>query len=241
MKAIIPSAGVGSRLKPLTNAMPKELINIAGKPPIERAIEKIRDANIKDIIIVVGWKKGALMDYLGDGSRFDVNLTYVYQQNPTGLAHSILCAEKLIKNEFLVYLGDNVIDSNSILENLIQTHQKNNSSATLVVKKMEDVSAHGVINPKDEHYIEYIVEKPKKEDAPSNLAVMGLYVLNKDIFEQIKLIKPGKNNEYQLTDAIELLIKKGHNVGYLEFKGEVWNVGDIPSLVECEKYFVSRK
>jgi len=240
MKAIIPAAGTGSRLKHWTNAIPKELINIAGKPPIERAIEKIRDAGLNNIIIVVGKKKGALMDYLGDGSRLNVNLTYVYQENPTGLAHSILTAEKLIEDDFLVYLGDNVIDSDSILNKLIEFHKTNSSSATLVVKKLDDVSAHGVIKPTNNNSVECIVEKPKKEEAPSNLAVMGLYMFNKVIFEQINLVKPDKNNEYQLTDAIQFLIHKNYKVNYLEFRGEVWNVGDIPSLIECEKYFISK-
>ena len=193
---------------------------------------------IDNIIIVVGRKKGALMDYLGDGSRLNVTLTYVYQENPTGLAHSILTAEKQIEDDFLVYLGDNVIDSDSILNKLIEFHKTNSSSVTLVVKKLDDVSAHGVIKPTNNNSVECIVEKPRKEEAPSNLAVMGIYMFNKKIFEQIKSVNPDKNNEYQLTDAIQLLIDKNHDVRYIEFEGKVWNVGDLPSLIECEKYFV---
>ena len=237
MKGLIPAAGMGTRLKPLTLAIPKELLMVGDKAVIEHVIEAFKLAGITDIVIVVGWRKHAILDYFGSGKRLDVNITYIVQDEQNGLANAVISGRRLINDEpFAVVLGDNYFYPNTFLCDIIKYHNKKNSDCTVGVTMMDDVTSYGVIKPNHERIID-IVEKPKKEDAPSNLACTGIYVFQPSIFDAITKTKPDKNNEYQLTDSIKIMIEEKRNVYYQKLKGQHIDVGTIERLRKANRFY----
>ena len=237
MKGLIPAAGIGSRLKPLTLAIPKELMMVGEKAIIEHVIESMKEANITDITVVVGWKKHAILDYLGSGKRLGVNINYVVQDEQNGLAKAVSAGESIINNtEFVVILGDDFFYPKTFLQELITFHEKNNADATIGVSEVEDVSRHGIIKPDGINVID-LIEKPTKDKAPSTLGIMGVYIFKPEIFSAIHETKPGYNNEYQLTDAIKILVNKGKKVLYQKINGEHIDVGTLQDLKKANIRF----
>jgi len=230
MKAIIPAAGKGTRLLPNTLGAPKELITFLGKPSIEWAIDYLKENNINDITIITGYKKSALFDYLGTGSFFNVKIDYALQHNPKGLGHAILCAKNnILEDDFIVYLGDTIIvpknnpfGKSHDLEELVKLHLEKNAFATMLLEEVLNPEIYGVVRfDKKSKLITDIYEKPKDEKVKKRfrlkngkyLAISGIYVFNKEIFDYLKKLKPGLNNEIQLTDAI-LNALKDENIVY---------------------------
>lgn len=241
MKGLIPAAGMGTRLGPITLAIPKELLMVGDKACIGHVVEAFKLAGITDIAIVVGWKKHAILDYFGSGKRLGVNITYIVQDERNGLAKAVECGKNAINhNSFAVILGDNFFYPKTFLTELIKFHNEKNSECTVGVTPMKDVSSYGVIKPKDERVID-IVEKPKQKDAPSNLACAGIYVFNPSIFDAIKKTKPDANNEYQLTDSIKLLIEEKKPIFFKELKGKHIDIGSPERLRMANRFFSQKK
>jgi len=241
MKGLIPAAGMGTRLGPITLAIPKELLMVGDKACIGHVVEAFKLAGITDIAIVVGWKKHAILDYFGSGKRLGVNITYIVQDERNGLAKAVECGKNAINhNSFAVILGDNFFYPKTFLTDLIEFHNEKNSECTVGVTPMKDVSSYGVIKPKDERVID-IVEKPKQKDAPSNLACAGIYVFKPSIFDAIKKTKPDANNEYQLTDSIKLLIEEKKPIFFKELKGQHIDIGSPERLRMANKFFSQKK
>jgi len=237
MKGLIPAAGMGTRLGPITLAIPKELLMVGDKACIEHVVEAFKLAGITDITIVVGWRKHAILDYFGSGKRLDVNITYIVQDERNGLAKAVECGKNVINhNSFAVILGDNFFYPKTFLKEIITFHNDRNSECTVGVTPMNDVSSYGVIKPKDERIID-IVEKPKQKDAPSNLACAGIYVFKPSIFDAIKKTKPDGNNEYQLTDSIKGMIEDKKPVFYKELHGRHIDIGSPERLKMANKFF----
>ena len=237
MKGLIPAAGMGTRLGPITLAIPKELLMVGDKACIEHVVEAFKLAGITDITIVVGWRKHAILDYFGSGKRLDVNITYIVQDERNGLAKAVECGKNAINhNSFAVILGDNFFYPKTFLKEIITFHNDRNSECTVGVTPMNDVSSYGVIKPKDERIID-IVEKPKQKDAPSNLACAGIYVFKPSIFNAIKKTKPDRNNEYQLTDSIKCMIEDKKPVFFKELKGRHIDIGSPERLKMANKFF----
>lgn len=231
MKGVIPAAGRGTRLEPVTLAIPKELLIVGDKAIIEYVIEAMKSVGITDITIVVGWRKHAILDYLGSGERLGVKLTYVVQDNRTGLAKAVLTAEHVIGDEpFLVILGDNFFYPQTFLKDILAFHKAKKADATIGVAEIEDTTRHGMIRPGPDNRILDMVEKPQPKDAPSNLGIIGVYIFSSSIFDAIKKIKPGVNNEYQLTDAIKKLIDTGSHVYYTKIDGKHIDIGTMNDL-----------
>ncbi|HWR64236.1 MAG TPA: sugar phosphate nucleotidyltransferase [Candidatus Thermoplasmatota archaeon] len=231
MKGVIPAAGRGTRLEPVTLAIPKELLIVGDKAIIEYVIEAMKSVGITDITIVVGWRKHAILDYLGSGERLGVKLTYVVQDNRTGLAKAVLTAEHVIGDEpFLVILGDNFFYPQTFLKDILAFHKAKKADATIGVAEIEDCTRHGMIRPGPDNRILDMVEKPQPKDAPSNLGIIGVYIFSSSIFDAIKKIKPGVNNEYQLTDAIKMLIDTGSHVYYTKINGKHIDIGTMNDL-----------
>jgi glucose-1-phosphate thymidylyltransferase long form len=231
MKGVIPAAGRGTRLEPVTLAIPKELLIVGDKAIIEYVIEAMKSVGITDITIVVGWRKHAILDYLGSGERLGVKLTYVVQDNRTGLAKAVLTAEHVIGDEpFLVILGDNFFYPQTFLKDILAFHKAKKADATIGVAEIEDTTRHGMIRPGPDNLILDMVEKPQPKDAPSNLGIIGVYIFSSSIFDTIKKIKPGVNNEYQLTDAIKMLIDTGSHVYYTKINGKHIDIGTMNDL-----------
>jgi UDP-N-acetylglucosamine diphosphorylase / glucose-1-phosphate thymidylyltransferase / UDP-N-acetylgalactosamine diphosphorylase / glucosamine-1-phosphate N-acetyltransferase / galactosamine-1-phosphate N-acetyltransferase len=241
MKGVIPAAGRGTRLEPVTLAIPKELLIVGDKAIIEYVIEAMKTVGVTDITIVVGWRKHAILDYLGSGERLGVKLTYVVQDNRTGLAKAVQTAEHVIGDEpFLVILGDDFFYPQTFLKDILAFHKTKKADATIGVAVIEDTTRHGIIKPGPENRILDMVEKPQPKDAPSNLGIIGVYIFSPSIFDAIKKIKPGVNNEYQLTDAIKMMIDTGHHVYYTKIKGTHIDIGTMADLKKANLFLTKQ-
>lgn len=237
MKGLIPAAGKGTRMEPFTNAYPKELLPVGEKAVIEHCIEDMKEAGITEIVIVVGWKQHAILDYLGSGEKYGVQLTYVVQDDRNGLAGAVKAGEHVLENEtFAVVLGDNYVDEKEALKELVDFHQEQGFDATIGTFRPEDVTSYGVLDVEGNE-VKGMVEKPSEGEAPSDIAISGMYVFEPEIFDAIEDIEKGKGGEYQLTDAIDLLRKRHDNVGYRDIKGTRIDVGTPERLREANREF----
>ncbi|NWK06323.1 glucose-1-phosphate thymidylyltransferase [Marine Group I thaumarchaeote] len=211
MKGIILHGGHGTRLRPLTHTGPKQLLPIANKPMSQYCIESICDAGITDIAIIIGGLgANKVRDYYGNGENFGVNITYIEQDEPRGIAHAIRLCKEFVNNEkFLVFLGDNIIQKP--ITNFVENFNKSDYDATVLLCEVDNPSRFGIADVENEKIIK-ITEKPKKPT--SNLAVTGIYLLTPLIFEVIDNLKPSWRNELEITDALDNLLKQNDNIGY---------------------------
>lgn len=251
-KAIIPAAGLGTRFLPATKALAKEMLPIVDKPTIQFIIEEALASGIEDIVIVDGKSKRSIEDHFDSNPELennlrdkgkdellkiveettDINLYFIRQSHPRGLGDAVLTAKSFIGDEpFVVMLGDDLMhDDEPLTKQLIDRYNTTGESTLAVMKVPHDqVSEYGVIAPEKEvadglHQVNSFVEKPKPEDAPSDLAIIGRYLLTPEIFEELENTKPGKGNEIQLTDAIDTLNKRQHVYAH-EFKGDRYDIG----------------
>ena len=238
MKGLIPAAGRGTRLEPITLAIPKELLMVGDKAVIEHVIDAMKLIGINEITVVVGWRKHAILDYLGSGKRLDVKLTYVVQDKRDGLAKAVLAGEHIIGNEsFLVVLGDNFFHPKTFLKDILNFHEENAADATIGVTEVEDPSRHGMIEPGENHSIVDIVEKPKLESTPGKLGCIGIYIFNPNIFNAIRKTKPGLKDEYQLTDSIKIMVDEGYKILFKRISGQHIDVGTIEDLKKANLQF----
>jgi len=211
MKGIILHGGHGTRLRPLTHTGPKQLLPIANKPMSEYCIESIREAGITDIAIIIGGLgSNKVKEYYGNGENFGVNLTYIEQDNPRGIAHAIRLCKEFVNNEkFLVFLGDNIIQKP--ITDFVENFTKSDYDATVLLCEVDNPSRFGIADVENEKIVK-ITEKPKKPT--SNLAVTGIYLLTPLIFEVIDNLEPSWRNELEITDALDNLLKQNDNIGY---------------------------
>lgn len=242
MKGLIPAAGLGTRLRPITLAIPKELMMIGDKAVIEYVIEAMKEVGITEITVVVGWRKHAILDYLGSGERLGVKISYVVQDNRNGLAKAVEAGKHVIDDEpFLVVLGDDFFYPKTFLKEILDFHNKKNADATIGVAEVLDVTRHGIIKPGEDSKIIDIIEKPQKKDAPSNLGCMGVYIFKPVIFDAINKTKPGFKGEFQLTDSIKILVEEGYKVLYSQIDGEHIDVGTLEDLHKANERFLMKK
>ena len=211
MKGIILHGGHGTRLRPLTHTGPKQLLKIANKPMSQYALEDLRDAGITDIAIIIGdVYPEKVKEFYGDGKKFGVNLTYVYQDNPKGIAHAInLCSDFIGNDKFVVYLGDNILRTG--LSSYVQKFVSSSNDAQILLSEVENPSQFGVVEIKENKILK-IIEKPK--NPPSNFAVIGVYFLTPKIFEIIKQLKPSWRGELEITEALQLLMDNGLQIDH---------------------------
>ncbi len=209
MKALILCAGRGTRLRPLTFTSAKQLIPVANKPVILYSIEKIRNTGISEIGMIVNPDNiSSFKQALGDGSNFGVRLTYMVQKDPKGLAHAVKISQDFIgKDNFLMYLGDNLIQED--LSKFVEEFQRLEWNASILLTPVEDPTRFGIATMKSGKVVK-VVEKPQVP--PSNLAIIGVYLFNSRIFEGIDNIKPSWRGELEITDAIQFLIDHGDKI-----------------------------
>ena len=211
MKGVILHGGHGTRLRPLTHTGPKQLLPIANKPMSQYCMESIREAGITDIAIIIGGVgSNKVQEYYGDGHDFGVNITYIEQNEPKGIAHAIRLCKDFVKNEkFLVFLGDNIVQKS--IADFVTNFTNSDYDATVLLCKVDNPSRFGIADVENEKILK-ITEKPKKPT--SNLAVTGIYLLTPLIFEVIDDLKPSWRNELEVTDALDNLLKQNDNIGY---------------------------
>ena len=267
-KAIFPVGGLGTRFLPATKSMPKEMLPIVDKPLIQYAVEEAAKAGIEQFIFVTSRGKSAIENHFDHSFELENNLlskgkketlktaqemlkipgsfAYVRQQEPAGLGHAVWCARHLIGNEpVAVILADDLIEGSKTIGEMIQNYTTGNMLAVMEVDKA-DVSSYGVITPgkilnNSNIEILNLVEKPSKETAPSNLAVVGRYILEPAIFDVLEKQKRGASNEIQLTDAIASRIGKSICTGY-KFSEERFDCGSKLGFIQANiKFSIQRK
>lgn len=263
-KAIIPAAGLGTRFLPATKAIAKEMLPIVDKPTIQFIVEEAIASGIEDILVVTGKGKRPIEDHFDSNVELemnlaskqkdallqlveettDINLHFIRQSRPLGLGHAVLQAQAFVGNEpFVVMLGDDIMqDEVPLTKQLIDNYEETKAS-TLAVMKVphEDTSKYGIINPNGEvkkglHDVSNFIEKPQPADAPSDLAIIGRYLLKPEIFEILENQGVGAGNEIQLTDAIDTL-NQTQRVFAHEFTGKRYDVGDKLGMVEANIEF----
>jgi UTP--glucose-1-phosphate uridylyltransferase len=251
-KAVFPAAGLGTRFLPATKASPKEMLPIVDKPMIQYGVEEAEQCNIEEFIVITGKYKRAIEDHFDYAWELEENLkknekdalldeiqrfsrhkfAYIRQGAPQGLGHAIYCAKPFVKDEpFAVILSDDIIDpEDGLLGSMIKTSLKYNATVIALQKvPKSEIHRYGVIQGtevgKNIFKITDMVEKPKASSAPSDMAIIGRYILTPDIFGFIEKTKPGKGGEIQLTDALKAMLRKKPVYGYL-YEGRRYDGGD---------------
>lgn len=238
LKAIILSAGEGSRMRPLTLTKPKTMLPVAGKPIIQYNIESLRDNGITDILLIVRYKEEMVRNYFGDGSDFGVNIFYKTQKDFLGTANAISYGEDFIDDSIIVLNGDIILDD-EIIHEIIKKYNYLTPDTLMLLTEVEDPSAFGVVEIENGN-IKSIVEKPKREEAPSNLVNAGIYIFNKDIFDKIRKTEISERGEYEITDSVSLQIKDNKTViGHKTSKDWI-DVGRPWELIEVNEDLIGK-
>ena len=232
MRGLLLAGGHGTRLRPLTFTGNKHMIPIANKPMLFYGLEHLMAAGIKEIAIILGPIKEGIKESIGDGSKFGINVEYIEQPKPKGLAHAVLISEKFIQNEpFIMYLGDNLIKEGIIP--LIRTFYNETSDCVICTSAVPDPSRYGVVKMNPAGRPVQLIEKPK--DPESNLALAGVYLFNHYIFEAVNSIKPSWRDELEITDAIQYLVEKNRTVSVHMTNGWWKDTGKPEDLLEANQ------
>lgn len=268
-KAIIPAAGLGTRFLPATKAQPKEMLTIVDKPTIQYIIEECVASGIEEILIITGRNKKSIEDHFDRSIELEmeleksgkedllkmvreisdmINIHYIRQKEPRGLGHAINCAKTFVGDEpFAVLLGDDIVynPEKPCLKQLIDCYNEYDSSILGVqTVAKEAVSKYGIVsgvNIKDRVYkVDGLVEKPSIEEAPTNVAILGRYIITPRIFDILDETKPGKGNEIQLTDALLELLKDEEMYAY-DFEGKRYDAGDKLGFLEATVEYALRR
>lgn len=268
-KAVIPAAGLGTRFLPATKAVPKEMIPIVDIPTIQYIIEEAASSGITDLLIITSRTKKAIEDHFDKSYELEaeleksgktevlkqlkdirsmVNVQYVRQAEPKGLGHAIYCAKSFVGNEpFAVLLGDDVVYNNEkpCLKQMIEMYEKYNASILGVQSVPEsEVSKYGIVSGEqvaDRMWkVNDMVEKPKREEAPTNVAVLGRYIITPEIFTHLENTKPGAGGEIQLTDALKTLAKEQDMYAY-DFIGRRYDVGNKMGFLTATVEYALRR
>jgi UTP--glucose-1-phosphate uridylyltransferase len=267
-KAIIPAAGLGTRFLPATKAQPKEMLPIVDKPSIQYIVEEAIASGIEDIIIVTGRNKRAIEDHFDKSVELELMLSktgkddllhmvqtvsnladvhYIRQKEPLGLGHAVLCARKFIGNEpFALLLGDDIIASEPpCLKGMLDLYEQVETSVIAVQEvPWSEVDKYGIISPagmeREVEFIRDLVEKPERELAPSNLAVIGRYVIEPEIFAILEHQEPGRGGEIQLTDALRVL-NRDKPMAIFRQTGDRYDTGDKLGYIQATIEFALKR
>lgn len=239
MKGILLSGGTGSRLRPITHTGPKQLVPVANKPVLEYAIEDLREVGITEIGVVLGHKgHEEIQDLLGDGSDYGVNITYIVQGNPLGLAHAAGCARDFVgDDDFVMYLGDNMLKSG--VNDLVESFEAGDYSAGIALQEVENPQAFGIADTDDEDNVTQLIEKP--DEPPTNLALIGIYVFSPAVFDAIEDLEPSWRGELEITDAIQRLLEDDYEIDSHVVTGWWKDTGKPEDILEANRLVLEDK
>lgn len=237
MKGVILAAGKGTRLYPVTHSIPKPLLPLANRPTIYYAFDRLKEMGVTDICVVVGEMERQMRDFLGDGSNEGVSLSFVRQTEPKGLAHAVGFAEEFVgQDAFVLYLGDAIYGSG--FKSYADRFLSSGCANLNLVKAVEDPSRFGVANVEGERIVK-LVEKPKNPE--SNLAMAGMYFFGPQIWSVLPGLQPSARGEYEITDAIQMLIDRGETVLAGVYDGVWFDTGTLDSFLETSSFLTGGK
>jgi glucose-1-phosphate thymidylyltransferase len=232
LKGLVLSGGRGTRLRPITHTSAKQLVPVANKPVLFYGLEAMAAAGIRDVGIIIAPETGeAIREAAGDGSRFGIDITYIEQDEPKGLAHAVLTAERYLESSpFVMYLGDNLLKDG--ITALVEDFRRSEPDALILLTHVPDPELYGVAEL-DGDRVKRLVEKPK--DPPSNLALVGVYMFNPSIYDAARAIEPSWRDELEITDAIQVLIDRGLRVEPHIVRGWWKDTGRLEDLLEANR------
>lgn len=219
MKAVVIAAGEGTRLRPLTEDKPKGMVEVDGEPILTHCFERLVELGASELLVVVGYKKEVIIEQYGD-SFAGIPITYAHQREPLGIAHALLTVEEHIDDDFMIMFGDNVFRAN--LEDVVARQRTDRADAAFLVEEVpwEEAGRYGVCDTNDDGEITAVIEKP--DDPPTNLVMTGFYTFTPAIFHACHLVQPSARGEYEITDAIDLLLQSDRTIDAIRMEG--WRV-----------------
>lgn len=234
MKGVILAAGKGSRLYPVTHHIPKPILPLANRPTLHYAFDRLKEMGVHDVCVVVGDNEAVLREALGDGSDQGISLAYARQTEPKGLAHAVSFTQDFVGTDsFVLYLGDAIYDRS--LAPFAARFRESGCANLNLVKPVPDPSRFGVASVEGERIVK-LVEKPKQPE--SNLAMAGLYFFGPEIWSVIPDLQPSWRGEYEITDAIQMLVDRGHTVLAGVYEGEWFDTGTLDSFLETSTFLL---
>ncbi|MHB1415365.1 MAG: glucose-1-phosphate thymidylyltransferase [Chloroflexota bacterium] len=231
MKGLILSGGKGTRLRPITYTSAKQLVPVANKPVLFYAIEYLVEAGIKDIGIIVGDTRAEVKAAAGDGSRFGAKITYIEQDQPLGLAHAVKIASNFLGDDrFVMLLGDNVIQWG--IKRLVDGFLSREMNCQIILKQVPDPQNFGVARLDGDRVLQ-LIEKPRER--VSDLALVGIYMFDKNVFEAVNAIRPSRRGELEITDAIQYLVERDYVVRPFVHEGWWFDTGKMEDLLDVNR------
>ncbi|MFF5639240.1 glucose-1-phosphate thymidylyltransferase [Streptomyces sp. NPDC012825] len=238
MKALVLSGGAGTRLRPFSYSMPKQLIPIANKPVLEHVLENIRAVGITEVGVIVGDWADEIAEVIGDGSRLGLRITLIPQEKPLGLAHCVALARPFLgDDDFVMYLGDNMVPGG--IAGIAADFTARRPDALVVVHKVRDPRAFGVAELAPDGSVQRLVEKPERPR--SDLALIGVYFFTAAIHEAVAAVEPGARGELEITDAIQWLVTRGSRVTASEYSGYWKDTGRVEEVLACNRQLLGEQ
>lgn len=242
-KAVVLAAGEGTRLRPLTHAVPKEIVRVGKKPTIEHVLNVLKHGGVEEVLVILGRNKQAIIDYLGSGERLGLDIYYRVQEKPKGTAHAVSLAKGFVEDgeDFAIMYGDNYISPYSAMDDIVEFHEDKDGNGTIVLHKVNDPRRYGVVKLDDQNKIESMIEKPTLEEAEPYkrnghwLNIAGLMLMNAGLFNHIEDVEPGREGELWLTDAVESMRRERDGIYGYVFEGNRYDIGTFESLAKADR------
>jgi len=240
MKAVVLAAGEGVRLQPITLTRPKHMIKIGGRPILERCLNELKASGINEVVIVVHFMADTIRHHFGDGEDYGLKIEYVEQREILGTGNAVSAVEPYIEDFFLLVYGDLLFTMKG-LKKVVDLHKREKPAVTMAVVPVKKPEDYGVVELEDDGNVKRIIEKPRREEAPTNLANAGIYVFSPEIFGNIKQISASARGEWEITDGISLLLREGKKVSAVKVTSEEWfDVGRPWDLLEANRWALMR-
>jgi len=237
MKGVVLAAGMGTRLYPVTKVVPKPLLPIANRPTLDYAFDRLKECGITDVCIVVGSNRDAIERFLGDGGSRGIRITYAVQDVPKGLAHAVACSREAVgEDDFLLYLGDAIYENP--IEPYVRQYLDSGCANLNLVKRVEDPRRFGVATLEGDRMVK-LVEKPEVPE--SDWAMAGMYIFSSAVWPMIERLSPSARGEYEISDAIQMMIESGLDVRAGKYVGEWFDTGTLESYLATSRFISGGK